>query len=1179
MTATDVPGPAGEEADGERPPRQPTETRAGHFPERALLEVVLKGSTSPQASVKELLGERQLWWKSCAEAVRVDPAWLAGERAEELAAWLDATAPNRAGSPVSYARQTYLLGRALSPPGGRAEDHDEDLARLREAWRWSGLLSPDALPRLGQPSGGQSGDLPLEITTRVDDVRERIARLRPHTEGGEPEPSAPGNVLVIAALLMAGAEVRKRPVVRVPVVFGQSADGPDRAAPEQGVTGVLELREFPAGPAGLYPDPRAMAGTHSPNGQFATAVGRAWRAAGPGHEGRCVLWRIVLSDDPLPPPRIEGPSLGVAFALGLRELLRHPRSRRPSGAWIRSVFYGLRPRTAVTGALGDGEHLLKISGMEAKLLTARHKGLRLVAPEANRADVAHAPEPGDVRFAATLTQADRYARQFRTGRLVIALSLVAAASLSGLTVQYQSAEAKTRLEKAHRLADVSQSLISSDVGLAELFAVQAYRQHSDPLTRQALFRAITASPHLVGTVRAGGPVSALATTSNGAVLLAGTQGGEVERWTVTATTAGRGRQVGHIPGPVTAVASDASGDVVAAIGLDTVGVWKDAAPVPAPVLPSGQEPKAVGVSPSGRFVVVTTITRTFGVPPTAWVLDRSTGATSRLDLADMFAAPDAIAFSDNSHLMLFDGDGYGTWEELTVPGPVRTRGSTMGFGTYNYASALAPDGSYLTYSNKAASLPVWASEGSPEIDKPPLRARFPEGAPAALALSRGGTRAAAALGTTLYVSRTGAPDQPPAEPVVLPGAGTVPARGLVFLGPSGRKLVSAAGDLLNMWDLDRLSRIATETTAVAETSCNACPGPHVALAPDGRTAAVLGGNGHTLDMRSLDPADAGQPSAVQPQSLDKEYGAVAWNADGSRIITVSEDGSALIFDPSSGLRETTGSWPALPNPLQLDDAPALLQFLPGGREVAQLDGSGTIRIREPDTGRVLRQTAGPRDMSPTVNGTRQAWQGQAALDRLAAHAALIKSDIASKDREIRVVDAATGSYHVIDATDFQGLAYADDQLLVQRRRGDLEVWSPDGARRLKTLKGTPGTAVGPVVGKGLIAAIPGNENTVQLLDRPSGDVLGTLPIPAGSKSTSTGLAFSADGTQLVAVTEFRRTEGDTDTVAGMGPLISWRLDPDSWISAACSSTGRELTPALWKQYLGSDAPSSLRCTP
>ncbi|MFJ9121911.1 WD40 repeat domain-containing protein [Streptomyces sp. NPDC102394] len=1140
---------------------------------------MLEGATSSQAAVKELLGERQLWWKCCAEAVRADPAWFAGKRAGELAAWLDATAPDRAGGPVSSALQTYLLGRALSPPEDRAEDHDEDLARLRETWRSSGLLSHDAMPRLGQPSGGQSGGLPPEITARLDDVREQIARLRPHTEGGGPEPSGPGNVLVIAALLMAGAEVRKRPVVRVPVVFGQSATGPDRAAPEQGVTGVLELREFPAGPAGLYPDPRAMAGTHSPNGQFATAVGRAWRAAGAGREGRCVLWRIVLSDDPLPPPRIEGPSLGVAFALGLREILRHPRSRRPSGAWIRGAFYGLRPRTAVTGALGvgDGEHLLKISGMEVKLLTARRKGLRLVAPEANRADVAHAPEPGDVRFAATLKQADRYARQFRTGWLVTALALVAAASLAGLAVYYHYAEAKTRLENAHRLADVSQSLVSSDVGLAELFAVQAYRQHADALTRHALFQAVTTSPHLVGSVRASGTVSALGTTPNGGALLAGTQGGEVERWTVTAAAASRRKQVGRISGQVTAVASDASGNVVAAIGHDSVRVWKDDAPAPTPVLPARQQPTAVGVSPSGRFVVVTTTTGSFDVPPTAWVLDRSTGATGRLDLADMdYSAPDAIAFSDDSHLMLFDGGG--TWEELTVPGPVRTRGSTMNFGNQNYASALAPDGSHLTYSTGASFSPVWVSEGSPDIEKPPLRARFPEGVPAALALSRGGTRAAAALGTSLYVSRTSTPDQPPSEPLVLPGAGAVPAGGLAFLGPSGHKLVSAAGDLLTLWDLDRLSRIATQTTVVAEPGCNACLGPRLALTPDGRTAAVLSGNGVTLDVRSLDPADAGRPSAVRPQSLDKEYGAVVWNADGSRVITVSEDGSALIFDPSNEMR-VTGRWRALPNPLQLDDAPALLQFLPGGREVAQLDASGTIRIREPATGRVLRQTAGPRDMAPTVNATYAGHQGEASLDRLAAHAALVKYDDASSHREIRVVDAATGSYHVIDATGFQGLAYADDQLLVQRTSGDLEVWSPDGARRLGTLEGTPGTSVGPVVGKGLIAAIPGNENTVQLLDRPSGDVLGTLPIPAGPKSISTGLAFSVDGTRLVTATEFRRAEGDADTVEGVGTLISWRLDPNSWISAACSSAGRELTPALWKQYLGSDAPSSLRCAP
>ncbi|RAJ29651.1 WD40 repeat protein [Kitasatospora sp. SolWspMP-SS2h] len=1148
---------------------------AGPFPERAALEAVLGRADSPQAAVRELLGERRLWWRCCAEAVRSDPGWFAGDRAGELAAWLDATAPGRADAPVPAARQVHLLGRALSAPGGRAAAHDEDLIRLRDGWRLSGLLSADVLPRPGQPSGGRSAGLPPEVNARLDAVRERIALLGPGTGPAGPELTGAGNVLVIAALLMAGAQERERPVVRVPVVFGQSADG-GAAAATAGVSGILELVEFPAGPTGLYPDPRATGGTHSTNGQFAAAVGRAWQAAGPGREGRCVLWRIVLSDDPLPPARIEGPSLGAAFAIGLRELLRPLGARRPRLDRLRSVFYGLRPRTAVTGALSDGEGLLKVSGMEAKLLVARRKGLRLVAPEANRPDIAHAPEQGDVRFAETLKQADRYARQFRVGRLLVALLLVLAAGGTGLAVQYRSSEAQSRLEAAHRLAELSQSLVAGDVGLAELFAVRAYQQHADPLTRQALFRAVTASPHLVGGVQASGPVSALAASAAGVAVLAGTQNGVVERWPVDGTTAGRREQVGRIPVPVTAVATDSTGDVVAAIGEDAVGVWRGTAPVAGPVVGPGLQPAAVGVSPSGRFVVVSTTSRSFDVPPTAWVLDRNTGSTDHLDLTDMPGNPDAVAFSDDEHVVLFDGDGYGTWAELTLPGPIRSAGSTLGFGTHDFGSALAPDGSLFTYTNSAPSLPLWPADGTPDIDRPRLTARLPEGRPTALALSRHGIRAAAALGTSLYVARTDTPDQPASDPVELTGAGAVVQHGVAFLDPAGSRLVSAAGDVLTLWDLGRQSRIASETTAAVGSSCNACPEPRLALSPDGRRAAVLSGNGDRLDLRSLDPADPAQPDA-QGLSLDSEYGALTWSDDGTRVIVASSDGSALILDPRKGL-EPIGSWPPLPDPLQLRDTPVVLRFLPGGREVAQLDSSGTIRIREPATGRVLREVDGPHDMAPTVNGTRPRGQDQAALDRSAGHAAVIEYDVGQQHRtEIRVIDASTGGYRVIDGTEASGVAYAGDQLLVQRKGGDLEVWSTDGAKRSQTLKGTPGTAVGPVVGSGLIAARPADGNVVRLFDRPSGDLLGSLAVPPVDKANSVGLAVSADGSRLVAAVEFRWSKDDT--VAGPGRLIGWRLDPSSWIAAACGTAGRELTPALWRQYLGTGVPSDLRCTP
>lgn len=237
----------------------------------------------------------------------------------------------------------------------------------------------------------------------------------------------------------------------------------------------------------------------------------------------------------MPPAQIDGPSLGAAFALGLRDLLRHPPSRRPSMAGLRGFFYGLRPRTAVTGALDGGERLLQVSDMNAKLLAARRRRLRLVAPEANRLDVTRAPEPGDVKFAATLRQADRYARRFRTGRLAVALALIATAATTGSVVTQRDQADAQRLATAHRLVQVAQSLLPSDVGLAELFAVQAYRRHADSLTRTALLQAVTAGPYLAGGMQASGPVSALTSSADGHVVLAGTQQGDVEQWTLTGT--------------------------------------------------------------------------------------------------------------------------------------------------------------------------------------------------------------------------------------------------------------------------------------------------------------------------------------------------------------------------------------------------------------------------------------------------------------------------------------------------------------------------------------------------------------------------------------------------------------------------------------------------------------------
>ncbi|GAA2171028.1 S16 family serine protease [Actinomadura napierensis] len=1150
-------------------PRHTRPPSASQFPDRAALVDLIERAKSPQAALREALGERQLLWKCCSEAVRTDPSWLLDGRCEQLRSWFEETAPDRVADSVTAADHAWLLGRSLSTPEDPTGEHEAALARLAEAWRQSKLVSAEAATGPAQPSGKGIDGLPPRVAGTLMSITKQLQNSCDGTIENS-DPTGPQSMLVIAALLMAGAKPRKRPVVSMPVVFGRSTAPNGQAAAEEGVTGVLELREFLAGPVGLYPDPRAMAGAYSPNDQFADSLGRAWLTAGPRRQGRCVLWRLVLSEGPVPITRFEGPSLGVAFALSLRELLRYPPTRRPAVTRLRNIFYGLRPRTAVTGELSADERLAKVSGMNAKLLAAHREGLRLIAPEANQPDLVKAPDPSEVKFAATLKQADRYARRFRTGRLAIALSLLTTATATGLTVAYQGAAATERLAIAHRLANVSQRLLQTNVGLAGLFAVQAYRYSNDPLTRAALFQSVTTSPHLVGSVQASGPISALAASLDGNLVLAGTGRGKVEQWSLAGDTVAPARLLGQLRGPVTAVAADADGGTVAAIDHGTVRIWTSAQPVPAPRIPTGQRLTAVGVSPSGRFIAVTA--GHYDAPPTMWVLDRTTGNTSHLKL-DLQTDPSAIAFPSDSDVVTIE-DSFGGWERFSLPQSSRTAGSAVGYGVHNQAFALAPDGGSFSYAHGDSTLPIWRSKGIQRIDNPPLLAQTHASSPtAALALSPGGSWAAEAADTSIYVSRATAPGKTPSTPVTLAGAGAVSDGALTFLGRGGTRLVSATDDVWSLWDLARYSRISTAMAVDIPFSCNACNEPEVILSPNGRSAAVINGFGAALDVQSLNP------SSVEPYSLEgplpggQRYATALWQGNNTGLIMVSpDDGSAQIISFAKQWPQTIGTWA----PLKASDPVVLLRYLPDSHQVAEVDKSGTIRFRDAATGKVLRQVNGPRDRAD-----KNSWdlhRDEVALDPNTDHAAVIDTPpdglFNPSNIKIVVTDTATSHSRTLPGQDAMGVAYTKDRLLVQRRNGDLEIWSASGDRRLGTLDGTPDTSVGPVVsGPGLIAE-KASDDTVRLIDLHSGLALGTLVLPVGYREASTGLAFSADGTTLVTATESIANPAAGDT----GVLIVWRLSPGLWIHAACTSAGRNLTPDLWRQYVGTHVPSDLTCT-
>jgi WD40 repeat protein len=888
--------------------------------------MALHGPAGPQAALHELLGERQLWWKCCSEAFRADPTWLFDGRGEERRAWLDETAPDRPADSLTPAEHAWLLSRTLSAPQDPDGGHEKVLAPLAETWRRSGLLSEAATTGPTLPSGHSLDRLSPRVAGGLRSVVERIQDLH-----GPVESNAPRSMLVIAALLMAGVEPRRRPVVRVPVVFGRSAGPTGQAAPDGGVTGILELREFPSGPTGLYPDPRTMAGVRSPNQQFAESLGHAWNAAGPRREGRCVLWRLVLSDEHVPPARIEGPSLGAAFALGLRDLVRYPPSRRPSVAWIRGVFYGLRPRTAVTGALDADERLLRVAGMDAKLVAAYRKGFRLVAPEANRLDVAAAPESGDVKFAANLRQADRYARRLRLGRLAVAVVVLIAFATGGFALQQQgSVRSEQQAALVSRITAEADQLRSADPSLAAQLDRVAYGVK--PTADLYSHLMVDANSPLSTVLNDySNSVDSVAFSPDGRILAAagydGEDNGTVRLWNMTnpAHPVLLGPPLQHLGG-VSTVAFSPDGRTLVTGGLstrDNVRLWNVTDPAhptalgkPLPDTPNGG---ILAFSPDGR----TLVTGDDNVRDVLlWNVKNPAHPVQVGQPLRQTAAVNAVVFSPDGHTLATEDGATVLLRNVADPthavplGQIQT-GHSGGVSSV----AFSPDGRTLATGGYDDDTRLWnmANPTHAVMLGTPLTGHT--GAISSAAFSPDG-RTLATASTDHTVRLWNVTNPAKATLLAHPLAGHTATVSSLAFSPDGRTLVTSSDDhTMRLWNLPT-ALLTGHTDTVIST----------VFRPDGRVLATASEDD---TVRLWDVADPAHPTALSlfrgftdiveslafssdghtlATAVDGEHRVVLWNVTNpvrpkllTQLVNFPSDVSSVAFSPTGHTLATATS--------------------------------------------------------------------------------------------------------------------------------------------------------------------------------------------------------------------------------------------------------------------------------
>ena len=749
--------------------------------------------------------------------------------------------------------------------------------------------------------------------------------------------------------------------------------------------------------------------------------------------------------------------------------------------------------------------------------------------------------------------------------VLLAFSLTAAFIAKG---QRDRADRENTVATAGLLASTAVALTGSRPDLAQLFAVQAYRlDPGNPQARAALFATVQADPQVQRFLVAPGPVSALAVSPDGGVIVAGTRNGWVRGWNLARFTP---VSYGRMDGPVTGVAVSADGTTVAAATGRSARTWVHGHVVASRSAPPGTPFTAVGVSPSGRFAAFAAFPAldVLSTPGRSWRQARLAGFGTwhrgRPPQVTNLAVP------SDTELVALDGR-YGSWRRLALPG-LAAAGSarnTFGLSRYPaYTSALSPAGTLFTHSYVAAgsSLRVLSTHQS---GRPAARARPGGRLALALAISRDGRWVASEDTSGIHVSRIARPAGPARAPRSYPGAEPLFSTSLAFVGRSDSRLISASGNLLTLWNLRQYSRIGRAARILMPERCGrVCPGPRLAIGPDGREAALTDSSGRLLLRAGLGPS-FGKITTLATGGPG-QFGLPLWSRTGNRLYVFGRTLSLL----------TAGKGPAVL--LRKDpDPPQALALSAAGNRLFAVDAAGTVRIgavppgaaasgRPAARGPVVPGSVvrGPRGIRPNFGQ----YQRQAAVSPTGSRAAVVDQS----NQEVYVINLTTRRTWRVPGVKAYELAYSGSHLVLQRENGDLDLRDADGTRVIRSVQaGTPwnygniAAGPGPAVGQILVAGERADGRGI-LTDLGSGHLLGVFPIGKASPYQQTTMAFTPGGRSLVTV-----TEGNSQTDNGV--LTQLSVTPAQWIRVACTTSGHGLTPGNWRRYISPSPPARLGC--
>jgi WD40 repeat protein len=732
--------------------------------------------------------------------------------------------------------------------------------------------------------------------------------------------------------------------------------------------------------------------------------------------------------------------------------------------------------------------------------------------------------------------------------LLVVLVLLAVAAAVVAVGQRNTARDESSLATARQIAATSTSNRASRLDIANGLAAEGYARRATDQTEQALLGAVTASPHLVRVRSNGSRVTALTPVSAGDRILVGDAAGRVRPWSLR--DGGFGPALVDTTAPVSAVRLSPTGDLLMVgdeSGRVVVRDLRDG---------SARSSKVTGVvaelaeDDAGRRLAVGSFTST-GDGALA-LFDLRTGALVRRIAAPF--APDALRFSDDGRTLMV-GDDFGDRQWVTVPdlaavgkqisaiapnaGPRRISTITPDAG---YPSGYSPDRRYFGFYK--SGLTVVATSDPTGKRRYPLDTTT---VPSALAIAPDASRVAVAAGGTIAVVRprtsagTNGGDPGGLVADAFDGVSRTVTE-LSFAG-SGRRLISAAGDLLALWDPAQRSRLARRVPIGVADVVSVYLRPGLALSGDGRRVAT-GGENEQISVTDLGlRRTIGSPTFG---SQTRPYLGVLLDHRGRTATVISGDDVTQVdvnHGTPLGSVRVRGT----------QSAPPLVALVPGPRDRPVVVASDGSVVGADVPGQRVDEIAGaiPHRPLSLFNDGVATVPTRGVLYEALGHT-------------LWSVDLATGRRTPWAGTrgeDLASVAASGDGRMVVTSDGEsgVQVWDVAARRVVRTLDTGPVSLL-RLDDRALHLAAVQTNGTISVWRPKTATKLGDLPLGDPQTGIERGLSdqtrvvFGRDGTLLTATT-------------GAG-LYAWSMSPATWTRTACATVGRSLTRDEWQRYVG-----------